>query len=110
MARFGTRLLLACLLIGFGVFFGVNMVKNGIEQVNGPLPLMATKEEVPKVQPPEKIQPAEKQPDPTPEIVEKPLHPVQPIKQSIVCLIQQARSSGPHCKVAWSSSSHFSRE
>lgn len=36
MARFSSRLFMACILIGFGVFFGVEIAKNGIEQINGP--------------------------------------------------------------------------
>lgn len=36
MARFSYRLFIACILIGFGIFFGVEIAKNGIEHINGP--------------------------------------------------------------------------
>lgn len=36
MSRFSSQLFFACLLIAFGVFFGIEMAKSGIEQVNGP--------------------------------------------------------------------------
>lgn len=37
MSSFSSKLLIACLLIGFGIFFGIEMTRNGIEQINGPL-------------------------------------------------------------------------
>jgi hypothetical protein len=37
MSRYGTKILLACLLMGFGVFYGLDMAKQGTEYVNGPL-------------------------------------------------------------------------
>lgn len=37
MSRFGKQLIIACLLLFFGVFYGLDMAKSGIERVNGPL-------------------------------------------------------------------------
>lgn len=37
MSRIGTKLLLSCLLICFGVFYGVNMATTGIERIHGPI-------------------------------------------------------------------------
>lgn len=37
MSSFGGKLLIGCLLICFGVFYGIDVASNGIEQVNGPM-------------------------------------------------------------------------
>lgn len=37
MNRFLLRLLLVCLLVGFGIFFGVDVAMKGVERVHGPL-------------------------------------------------------------------------
>lgn len=50
MARFSSRLIIACILIAFGVFFGVEIAKNGIEQINGPLEQQAVVYEVEEIQ------------------------------------------------------------
>lgn len=67
MSRFSIRFLLACLLLGFGIFFGVELASRGIERVHGPMqptmPAAGTMEPTP-AKPSVNIKPADKERNP----------------------------------------------
>lgn len=78
MSRFGSRLLLACLLMGFGVFYGLDMARNGTEYVNGPLEQLSSESEseVSQPQPPVEESLPEIEADPPSEVLMHELRPV----------------------------------
>jgi hypothetical protein len=70
MSRYMLKLLFAVFLVGFGVFYGLDMANNGIERVNGPLEEKTETQITETAQPAEEIEPEEEKvpaPEPVPE-------------------------------------------
>lgn len=56
MSSAGGKLLIAILLIGFGFIYGIEMTKDGIEQIHGPLEQTVTHVDEQNVQEPDTLE------------------------------------------------------
>jgi hypothetical protein len=96
MTRFTTMFWIGCLLLGFGIFFGIALAEQGVERVNGPME-RPVKSQVAAASAPAATQP-------------KQLQTAQPVKSADAKSQKDNRNQPPASIVPSASEAHANAE